>query len=392
MPVIKGEIRVKKGLEWYLHCKTATLSKNCFSIGGNMRNIYSLKSLLAGSLFAVIALGSIGSVFGQDDDEQRRSDRRSRRQQEWSDRNSRRQQAESDRSSRRQQEWSDRNSRRQQAESDRSSRHQQEWSDRNSRPQRWGGERRRSYDRNRRLGDDDNNRRRWRGRGDNDDDNDRRRRSRSNYFANDNYYRDDFTLNGGPGWKQQILRTVIGGLLGGDLVGRNDLNVLQKFQPKYNNAYSYGGYKSQPVYYNSPLYTRYNDAGFDDDNNRVGSGLGGLLNELPVAELIRQYTNGNDFISGLFGNFLTQGYDQGFLAGQSAREYGDNDGNYVDPYSYQGVYDPYSASLGQNRQLLSEGYALGYQDALNGRQDYDPASDGNTDLVSLLLNSALSRV
>lgn len=52
----------------------------------------------------------------------------------------------------------------------------------------------------------------------------------------------------------------------------------------------------------------------------------------------------------------------------------------------------YSATLGQNRQLLGEGYNLGYQDAMNGREDYDPATEGNVDLISLLLNGALSRV
>ena len=74
--------------------------------------------------------------------QQQRSDRESRRQQEWSDRQSREQQRRSDAESRRQQEWSDRKSREQQRRSDAESRRQQEWSDRDDRGR--GEERRRS--------------------------------------------------------------------------------------------------------------------------------------------------------------------------------------------------------------------------------------------------------
>ena len=117
-----------------------------------------------------------------------------------------------------------------------------------------------------------------------------------------------------------------------------------------------------------------------------------MLNSLPIAELIEQYTGGG-FASQLIGNFLAQGYDQGFLAGRDARRNRIDDNNYNDPYAYEGgLYDPYSATLGENRRTLSEGYELGYRDALSGRNDYDPQSEGNVDLVSLLLNNVLSGV
>jgi hypothetical protein len=38
---------------------------------------------------------------------------------------------------------------------------------------------------------------------------------------------------------------------------------------------------------------------------------------------------------------------------------------------------------------LSEGYELGYQDALHDRAEYDPEEDGEVDLVSLLIGSIL---
>ncbi|MEP6788498.1 MAG: hypothetical protein ABJB40_08705, partial [Acidobacteriota bacterium] len=75
---------------------------------------------------------------------------------------------------------------------------------------------------------------------------------------------------------------------------------------------------------------------------------------------------------------------------QNARQSGYGDRYYNDPYdSPQSGYIPYSSTIGENRQLLSDGYGLGFQDALNNRNQYQPRSAGNTDLVSLLLSNVL---
>jgi hypothetical protein len=88
---------------------------------------------------------------------------------------------------------------------------------------------------------------------------------------------------------------------------------------------------------------------------------------------------------------LGTGYYQGLLEGQQARRQGWGDQYYYDPYLYeQAIYDPYSTSIGNCRRYFSEGYELGYQDALSGRDQVDVAERGDIDLVSLLLGSVLS--
>lgn len=151
---------------WNDNCPLIYVHKErMFEFGGIMRPINSIKGFLSfGGLFAAILAFGGTAAIAQDDYEQRRSDRRSRSQQEWSDRNSRRQQAESDWNSRRQQQWSDRSSRRQQQWSDQNSRRQ--WRGGWNRGRRWNTYnywrwRRQQWNDRRRRGDDDN-RRRWR--------------------------------------------------------------------------------------------------------------------------------------------------------------------------------------------------------------------------------------
>ena len=234
--------------------------------------------------------------------------------------------------------------------------------------------------------------------------NDRRHDSRDNNgyddgyynYNNDNYYNNDY--NDGSNWKLQLLRSVLSSVIGNRL-GSNNYYAPQQYEPYYNRA-PY----NQPVYYNNapqynnnygePYSDTYQPIGYYNDAQRYGGGsnLSGLLNALPIGQLLGQYA-GDGIVGGLLTNFLAQGYDQGFLAGQAARENGYGDRYYQDPYvTEQGIYDPYSVSMGENRQLLSEGYGLGYQDALNGQTEYNPQSDGNVDLVSLLLNNVLGNI
>jgi hypothetical protein len=118
-----------------------------------------------------------------------------------------------------------------------------------------------------------------------------------------------------------------------------------------------------------------------------------LLGLLPYGAEIDLLSGG--LASELIGRALGTGYYQGLLDGQFARELGIGDDYYRDPYAlYNGnnpVFDPYSASMGEYRRVFSEGYELGYRDALAGREELGDQFDGdNVDLLSLLIGSALS--
>ncbi|MEJ7623470.1 MAG: hypothetical protein WKF34_05715 [Pyrinomonadaceae bacterium] len=210
---------------------------------------------------------------------------------------------------------------------------------------------------------------------------------------------------GGGNWKDFILRSVIANVLGGgngiDLGGiipqqgyyqpsRNGSG----YSPDYSSGYSPAYRQSADQYYGpAPVNYGYGPSGYDQSGYRQPSGVAGLLGALPIAEILQQYTGGNDFLSSLVGSFITQGYDQGYLAGENARQGGYQNAEYNDPYAYEnGSGDLYSTSLGDNRRYLSEGYDLGYRDALNGNAGYDPQSEGNVDLVGALLNNVLSGI
>jgi hypothetical protein len=232
---------------------------------------------------------------------------------------------------------------------------------------------------------------------------DRRRYDRSRntafdpgYYSNfgNNYFLNAYRYDR-PSWKVRLVQTVIGSFIyrGGGSYDTYDGYDSRRYSPevyyaedvpRYHNSPMYVGYS--PRYVDGPDY--YSDADYEDD----GFDLSGMLGQLPIGELIANFA-GDGFVSDLLSNLLAQGYDEGFMAGQAALEYGYGDDTYDNPYVFEGGFcDPYSASLGENRELLSEGYTLGYQDALNGRDDYDPYSDGSADLVSVLLSEALGRV
>ncbi|MBK6724482.1 MAG: hypothetical protein IPG58_14805 [Acidobacteria bacterium] len=386
-------------------------------------------------------------------DPQRDSDRESRRQQEQSDRNSRNQQRQSDQNSRRQQESSDWNSQRQQWESDRRSRQQQAESDRRSRQQdNWGNgrsgggrriiedndrdrnDRRRNDDRrvvygnprgylgppwnqrpqfrvdNRRFIQDQQRFLKEQSKAQRRYQQDQQRMARNTYGSysapvygyDNNYYANQSDYDRGTSWRGQILPMLIANIFGGgsnsyntgfpqDRYARTNVDpyAYQYRQPAYAPAYTYG-----PTYDNS-----YNNYGYDDpySYNQQGFDTGSVLSSLPIAEIISQYTGENEFVSGLIGTFLSQGYDQGLMAGQNARQYGYTDEQYNDPYTYQnGAFDPYSVSMGENRRYLSEGYEQGYRDGYSdaqaSNQYYDQANAGSSDLIGVLLNNVLSGV
>jgi hypothetical protein len=204
----------------------------------------------------------------------------------------------------------------------------------------------------------------------------------SPYYGN--YYGYD---DGGFDWKSMLVRTLIGFVLGNN---SDDYYGLEPYDPYYgytqaayygDDSYApYGGYypSYQAVEYIQPVYD-YN--GYDV----------ALVDTLPMYDMFGPSYGGYSSVT--YREVLAQGYEQGYQAGWYAREaqlqndwansgFRWND-DYVDPYSY---------SIGENRRCFSEGYTLGYQDAVAGRQDYISNYSGGTDLVSLLLSNVIGSV
>lgn len=192
--------------------------------------------------------------------------------------------------------------------------------------------------------------------------------------------------NGGLDWKSMLVRTLIGFVLGNQ---NNDYYGLQPYDPyygyapaSYNNGYAnYGGY--YPTSYTRTSYAQpyYDYSGYQAP----------LVNYLPMQDLFGPSYGG--YSSDTLREVLAQGYEQGYQAGWYASQNQlQNDylgSNYVISDDY---IDPYSYSIGENRRCFTEGYNIGYQDAMNGRREYISQYSGNTDLVSLLLSNVIGNV
>ena len=185
----------------------------------------------------------------------------------------------------------------------------------------------------------------------------------------------------------------------------NSYGMTDYDYPDYSNYY-YDDYPSYlttsyyPVYsgyydpysfvYDSPAYQQYYDpygVNYDDPYSAYDEGYG--------TDYCSLASNGYWYPGSLadtLGKLVATGYDQGYSDGLDANYYNADNGFY-NPYSYEDTsYDSYSYRLAENRQCLSQGYELGYQDALAGRGEYNPLYSGNNDLVSMLLGSVLQTV
>lgn len=210
------------------------------------------------------------------------------------------------------------------------------------------------------------------------------------YGYDSNGYSNNYYDNGGSNWKSSLVRMLISTVLN-RFTGGNGRNYSpNSYEPNYNSGipvrYSQNPYSSSY----SPQYASY-DQGYSyyGQNDPYGgqSNYGGLLGALPIGEIL----GGQDGLGGILSDglsqVLAQGYLQGLAAGDNARMNNYGDRYYNDPYvTDNGIYDQSSSTIAENRRLLSEGYALGYQDALNGRGQNNAGSGGGLDLVNVLLS------
>jgi hypothetical protein len=166
----------------------------------------------------------------------------------------------------------------------------------------------------------------------------------------------------------------------------------------YDSYPSYAGYSAYGNYYPTysnyvGYYPTYSNYGYYDQGYGYNDPYVSYVSELPIGHLVYQIA-GNSFLSELLGSFLKQGYDQGYIDAQYARDYGYGDDNYYDPYTYSNAsYDSYSINVAENRRIFSEGYEAGYRDAMTARNDdYYPYEDSQPDLIGLLIGNVLSGI
>jgi hypothetical protein len=216
------------------------------------------------------------------------------------------------------------------------------------------------------------------------------------YFYNydDSYYYEadgDDYYSGGFDWKEMLFRSVITAFFSnGDNVGYFDSYPQQVYYDDdgYTPVHSYYPYHTFGY---EPSFTYYEPAAYYGYDEYAHSGLPyeySSFSSLPYGDMNSLYSG---TVAGeLIQRALVTGYYQGMLEGEAAREYGWGEDEYYDPYLYeQAIYDPYSTSIGNCRRYFSEGYEMGYLDAINNSDELAIADDGDIDLVSLLLTSVL---
>jgi hypothetical protein len=179
------------------------------------------------------------------------------------------------------------------------------------------------------------------------------------------------------GWKTTLLRSLIGFVL-----GNNNSNYYGQPYDAYS-GYSpgYYGYNDYANYYPTRSYysqTTYYSSSYDNP----------LIETVPIEDLIGPSYGG--YSTHLLREVLAQGYEQGYWAGYHHRRDRDRR-RYLRRIVSQDddYYDPYAYSIGENRRIFAEGYALGYQDAINSNRRYISNYDGSTDLYSLLMSNVI---
>ena len=153
------------------------------------------------------------------------------------------------------------------------------------------------------------------------------------------------------------------------------------YQPHYY-ATDYNGYPQYQMFSAEPYYPVTYDAMYSPDYYSYAAD--------PYSYFTDRWT-GNDYLRQTYGQLITLGYEEGLADGLAARTAGYEEEYFVDPYVYEEeIYDPYSVSLGENRRCLSDGYSLGYYDALNNEADHVPYEASQMDVVSIFISNSLA--
>jgi hypothetical protein len=145
-----------------------------------------------------------------------------------------------------------------------------------------------------------------------------------------------------------------------------------------------GGSYAQPNYanYNEPNYSRpyYSQPNYSTPDYYQTAGYGS-----PYARSGYSDPYSQDMIQ----RAAATGYSRGYTDGQNAQRYGWADQG--DPYGYNDSgFGNYAVSFTEQQRLLSQGYELGYRDAMEQRDQYGVGQNGGTlDLVSVLLENVL---
>ncbi len=195
------------------------------------------------------------------------------------------------------------------------------------------------------------------------------------YYAYDDYDRPSAT---------DIFRNVIFAVLGGGVHVYDEPNYASAYVSDNYSPYSplYAGYSSGAYYsadYSYATDPAYYDPHFYEDPH--------YSEVLPIQYFVEDVPGGGLFRQ-IFTQLLAIGYDQGYQDGVAALQIKERDRVFYDPYTYDNTaFDPYSVSLGDNRRCLSQGYELGYQDAIDEIDGYDHFQDGQVDLVSVLIGT-----
>lgn len=198
--------------------------------------------------------------------------------------------------------------------------------------------------------------------------------------------------------RTSVLRYLIASVLGSN-IGYND-NYYSQYQPAYYGG-SYYSVNYNGNYYDAyPQYQSYAAAPYYANYQPYGYGYGPQYGYDPYYADYNSYNQqpsyytssvqGGGFLQRLFSRLITLGYNEGYNDGLTARRAGYGDRYYADPYAYGDTsYVTYSNSLGENRRCLSDGYELGYDDALYNQPGSVRYQNGNVDLVSVIIGNGL---
>jgi len=250
---------------------------------------------------------------------------------------------------------------------------------------------------------------------DNDGRRDRRRDADRNVYYN-NYSYADPIVNYLPVYQQQYYRpsgstreNIVRSLISSFFGVPQQPSYYQPYQ-SYQAYQPYQGY--QPAYYQQPYYSQpyYSNASYSPSYGYASPYNGGYAYDPYLSNGYQPYYGTQMFAGGglkstllnvglsMLQGLLGNGYQQGLNQGQYVRDYyGRPVTTYYDPYAaaQPAYYSPIASSFADQRQLLEEGYRLGYRDAMLDRDPYGNAYTRNApvDLVSqFLANTLVNRI